>query len=146
MDGLPVRFYRYRYLNYWEAELPVGWIVRENGKHVFLMAKNHGGMIFSLWTTVKTDWEKSYEGTEENKQKVLADYRVLNEDEMERKPKVDYESWNEDVQASFRTRGWRFRSEALLINIYQSTKSDRVDAMQDSIVDRFVRTLSLVES
>lgn len=146
MDDLPVRFYRYRYLNYWEAELPVGWILREQRNHVFLMAKNRGGMIFTLWTTVKTDWEKSYKGTEENKQKVLADYRILNEDEIVRKPNVDHESWSEDFQVSFRTRGWRFRSETLLINIYQSTKSDRVSAMQDSIVDRFVRTLSLVES
>jgi len=145
MDEPPVRFYRYRYLNYWEAELPVGWIVRENGKHISFTNKDQGGTVFSLWTTLKVDWENAYDGTEENRRKVLADYRVINEEDAERKPMVDYEFWHEGLQARFRTRCWRFSGGDFLMNILQNTRTDRMDAMQDSIVDRFVGTLSLLE-
>ena len=143
MEGMPVRFYLYRHQDYWEAELPVGWVV-EHYKSELSLINGAGNTIFTIRTTLKVDWESRYNDTEEKRLKVLADYRRLSDEDAERKPIADYKSWNGSLQASFRTRLWRFSGKEFLMNVIQNTKTDKVDPGVDSVVERFVNTLRVV--
>jgi len=145
MEGMPIRFYCYRYQDYWEAELPVGWIVIREGNHLLFESQSPRGLVFTLSTTSKTDWETSYQGTEENRQKVLAEYRLLGEGTEKRKPTLIHESLNEDFLIRFRFKSWRFKGPNFYIMIIQNTQVDRIDLGIDAIVDRFVNTLRVVK-
>lgn len=145
MEWIPVRFYRYRYQDLWEAELPIGWVVDHYESELSLI-NGAGRTVFTIRTTLKADWESRYKDTEENRLKVLADYRMLSEEATERKPLMDYESWNDSLQTRYRTRLWRFSGKDFLMNVIQNTKVDKVDPAIDSVVDRFIATLSFSEN
>ncbi|HEY1173623.1 MAG TPA: hypothetical protein VGH19_19820 [Verrucomicrobiae bacterium] len=146
---MPVRFYRYRYQDYWEAELPVEWIVRDLGNGISFAAKNPGGEIFSVWTKSQADFEKDQDKahpvTVKDWRLVTSLYKTLDEEDTLREPDMECGLWNKDFEAWFRIRNWRFRGGDFLISVMHDTKAKRIDSVHDSIVDRFVRTLSLVE-
>lgn len=146
---MPVRFYRYQYQDYWEAELPVGWIVREHENSISLAAEIPGGEVFSVWIKSQTGFEKNqaeaHSVTAKDWQMVVSLHRMLDEEDTVRAPDLECGLWNKDFETWFRIRNWRFRGKDFLIMVMHDTKAKRIDPVHDSIVDRFVNTLSLVE-
>jgi len=150
MEGMPVRwFYRYRYLHFWEAEVPVGCDVHVVKTAIVFMNKS-SRLFFSVATYTREDWEQqSAEVITAGERKTwdeVAKYHVfLPEDEAERKPLIDRENWNKELQQTWHGREWRFRDENFLIMIMQHSRVEKRDPAHDAIVDRFVNSLRVVE-
>ena len=145
---MPVRFYCYRYQDFWEAELPVGWEVRRNGNNISLAANNLGGEFLSVWTISQADVGKNKDAvnpiTAKDWRFVCAFFDRLDEEDEAREPELECGLWNNDFEAWFRIRSWRFRGEDFLVTVMYHTKAKHIDPVHDSIVDRFVNTLKLV--
>ncbi len=149
MEGMPVRwFYRYRYLHFWEAEVPVGCDAHVHKTGIIFMDKP-SRLLFSVVTYTREDWEQQAAevksvGEHKTWDEVAKHHLSLPEDASERKPLIDCERWNEEMQRMFRIRDWRFRGENFLIMIVQHKAGMRNPA-HDSVLDRFVNTLSILK-
>jgi hypothetical protein len=148
MEGMPVRFYRYRYLDYWEAELPVSWFVAESAPMVAFSQRKHGGTVFSVFTIKKNHWDSILKDMSGglfkpmlNWEKAAEKARLLGDGS--RVPEADREYENPVDGFLYRHRIWSFRAGDLLIYVEQSAKSNEIDADQLAVVDRFAATLSL---
>ncbi len=149
MEGMPVRFYCYRHLNYWEAELPIGWNALAIGTLLSFSSDSGTGPMFTVTTFDREHWEsrrlKELETPiRKSWSEVVEQYAFLPEDAFERKPRFDQEVWNEDMQELWHSRNWLFRGQDFVILILQTCRAKDKNEIYDSIVDRFVATVDLV--
>lgn len=147
MEWMPVRFYCHRYQNLWEAEAPLGCDAHLI-KTAILFMNRSSGPIFTAVTYTRDDWEKHvYEEQVMPVRKTwdeVAKYHVfLPEDPRERKPQIDREHWNEELQQTWKARDWRFRGKDFLIMIVQH-RAEKKNLAHDAVVDKFVATLRLI--
>lgn len=148
MEGMPVRWFcRYRYLHFWEAEVPVGCDAHVVKTGILFMDKP-SRLFFSVVTYTREDWEQQAAelksvGEQKTWDEVAKNHVYLPDDDLGGKPRIDREHWNEEMQRMFRIREWRFRGENFLIMIVQH-KAGMKNPAHDSVLERFVNTLTLV--
>ncbi len=147
----PSKFYRYRYLNCWEAELPVGWTGK--AKRLSLSFVDDQGVEagFTVSTTSKNQLE-SFRELQKNEpqldldwERLMARVPMLGDELAERNPQVENEQKRLKDDCLYRYQSWMFKGKDVLILLRYSYKSEERDPMQVATVKHFVNTLRLVE-
>lgn len=149
MDEQPVKFYRYRYLNCWEAELPVGWTGKNTRLALSFLDGKGVEVDFTVSTLIKSQWESLLKLQNEEArigwEKLINCVLTLDDSLSERKPQVEREMRNPKDDCLRRYQAWAFKGKDFLISVHYSYKSEERDPMQVATVKHFVNTLRLVE-
>lgn len=152
MSEQAARFYRYRYLNYWEAEVPMAWSLLESAPSVSFSARKHGETVFSVFTVKKDHWDSILSDMSGalfkpmlNWEEATEKCRPLDDSGTDRTPEVDHVWDNPMDRGKYRQRVWSFRSAELLVYVEHCVRSENFNEHEAAIVDRFVNTLSILK-
>lgn len=143
MDEEPIKSYRFRFLNYWEADLPIEWKANCVCGNTVTVSDGFTECAF-LIITARTYADLDVKGIEQ-KRMFMSAHQWLKRDVWERKPQLDHEVFQTEDNCLHRMRLWLLRGEAVFISIIHTGKVMQVDSRQILMVNCFVASLSLLE-